>query len=198
MVAVSSIEESPPAGVEPLNWLLLCSEGEADAENAIRICRWYEARWGIEEYFRTLKTGCKIEKRQFDSDEKMLKCMAFDAITAWRVFDLQRVAKHEPQLPADEVVEPEEVEVLYVLLHDINPKRHDIRPPPKLSIGQYVVDKGRIAGFRPTRRQPTPGTKILWRANVKLMTSIQAINAFKSLQQARNNDDQYSVSSASN
>ena len=195
LMAVSSIEESPPDGVVGLNWLLLCSDGEADAEHAVRICRWYEARWGIEEYFRVLKAGCKIEKRQFDSDEKLLKCMAFDAITAWRVFDLQRVANHEPHLPVSEVAEPEEIQVLYVLLHDIDPKRHEIRPPPGLCVLDYAVDKGRLAGFRPTRRQPIPGTKILWRANVKLMTSIQAFNAFKCFYKIRENDDQSAVSS---
>ena len=185
LTAVSVIEDAPPAGVKALNWLLLSSEGEADAQNALRLCHWYEARWGIEEYFRVFKAGCKVEKRQFDSTEKLVKCMAFDAVTAWRVFDLQRVAKHEPQLPADEVVEPEETEVLYALLHNIDPKRHSIRPPPDLRILEYVVDKGRLAGFRPTSRQPIPGTKILWRAHVKLKTSIQAFDAFRSMQRAR-------------
>ena len=57
-------EDQPPGGIQsPLNWLLICTEGEADADNALRICKWYETRWGVEEYFRVLKSGCKIEKR---------------------------------------------------------------------------------------------------------------------------------------
>ena len=91
---MSVLEERPPARAkEPLNWLLLCSEGEADAANAIRICQWYESRWGIEEYFRVLKSSCRVEKRKFEDVEDLLKCLVFDAITAWRVFDLQRQAK---------------------------------------------------------------------------------------------------------
>ncbi len=61
VILVSVLEERPPARVkEPLNWLLLCSEGEADAANAIRICQWYESRWGIEEYVRVLKSGFRV------------------------------------------------------------------------------------------------------------------------------------------
>ena len=97
LIAVSAREDHPPAGVKkPLNWLLLCSEGEADASNALRICQWYEARWGIEEYFRVLKSGTRISKRQCDDAVDLVKCLAFDAITAWRVFELQRLARSEP------------------------------------------------------------------------------------------------------
>ena len=56
MVVVSVIEE--PSSVKnnvPLNWLLLCSEGSADAASARQICQWYEKRWSIEENFRVLK-----------------------------------------------------------------------------------------------------------------------------------------------
>lgn len=179
LTAVSVIEESPPENAAPLNWLLLTSEGEADAETAVSVCRWYEARWGIEEYFRVLKSGCRIEKRRFSSEERLLKCMAFDAITAWRAFDLHRIAKHEPQRPSDEVIEPEEFHALYVMLHDINPKRHGLRPPPGQVMEDYIVDLGRVAGFRPTRRQPLPGMVIVWRATAKLMTAIQVIKAYK-------------------
>ena len=96
MVAVSVIEEPSSAkNNAPLNWLLLCSEGSADAASARRICQWYEKRWSIEEYFRVLKSGAQVEARRFDDAHDLLKCLAFDAITAWRVFDLQRLAKYE-------------------------------------------------------------------------------------------------------
>ena len=176
LIAVSAMERKAPTGHEPLNWFLLCSEGEADSDNAARIVGWYEKRWGIEEYFRVVKSGCQVEKRQFDDAEDMLKCLAFDAITAWRVFDLHRMAKYEPNLRAAEVIEAEEFKVLEVLLFHIG--RRLIRPPPEMTILEYTVDLGRISGFRPTNRQPMPGTKILWMARKKQMESIQTINAY--------------------
>ncbi len=181
VIAVSALEHAPPDGAKALNWLLLCTEGEADAANAARICQWYEARWGIEEYFRTLKTGCQVEQRQFDDVKDMLKCLAFDAIAAWRVLDLQRTAKAQPQRRAEEVAEPDELAVCQLLLHQLD-RRCPIRPPPGLTVREYVVGLGKIAGFSPTRRQPIPGTKKIWQATTKLMISIQAINSCKATQ----------------
>ena len=105
VIAVSVKEDHPPEHIKAgLNWLLLCTEGEVDADNALRICQWYETRWGIEEYFRIVKSGCKIQKRQFHKAERLLKCLAFDAITAWHVFDTYRRAKAHPDTSAKEVV----------------------------------------------------------------------------------------------
>ena len=177
MIAVSVLEDHPPAAIkQPLNWLLLCTEGEADADNALRICQWYETRWGIEEYFRTLKTGCQIEKRQFDDADDLLKCMAFDAITAWRVLDLQRLAKYDAQRLASEFIDKDEIKVQRVLLNNIH-RRYDIRPPPDLTIRQFVIDVGTLAGFRPTKKQQVPGTKKLWQGEKELKNAVRTYEA---------------------
>ena len=181
LIAVSAREDHPPAGVKkPLNWLLLCSEGEADASNALRICQWYEARWGIEEYFRVLKSGTKISKRQCDDAVDLVKCLAFDAITAWRVFELQRLARSEPDELASRVVDPEEIETCQILLSDL----YRTRPspaPPDLTVHEYAVQVGKLAGFLPTRRQPLPGTKLLWLGMVELLAGMRSIRAYKRL-----------------
>ena len=72
--------------------------------------------------------------------------------------DLQRLAKHEPDRLASEIMEADEIAVQRILLHDIDPRRK-VRPPPDLTIRQYVVDLARIAGFRPTKRQPVPAPR---------------------------------------
>ena len=181
MIAVSAKEKiRPKSGKDPLNWLLLCSEGETDARHAVQVCRWYEARWSVEEYIRTLKTGCQSQKRQFDDRQDLLKCLAFDAITAWRVFSLQRLAKCQPHRLATEFIDPDQIRVLGVLLHSLN-RKFTIRPPPEMNILQYVVDLARLAGFSPTKRQPIPGTRKLWQAETQLMISVQAYQAMREM-----------------
>ncbi len=64
--------------------------------------------------------------------------MAFDSIVAWRVFDLQRRARFEPERLAIEIVEPEEIEVRRILLHQENPNI-PVRAPPDLTIRDYVI-----------------------------------------------------------
>ena len=136
MVAVSVIKEPLSSrNNAPLNWLLLCSEGSEDGASARRICQWYEKRWSIEEYFRLLKSGAKIEERRFDDAGDLLKCLVFDAITAWLVFDLQWLAS--------EFFDAAEIRLLRVLLHSVK-SSYDIRPPPKQSIADFTVDLGQL------------------------------------------------------
>ena len=73
------------AGPQGLDWLLLATESEPGKDDAAR--KWYERRWT--EYFKALKSGMGVEDRQFDDADDLRKCLAFDAITACRVFDLQ-------------------------------------------------------------------------------------------------------------
>ena len=114
MVAVRATEADPPAGKRRLDWLLLCSEGEADAQSAKRILRWYRCRWVVEEFFRVLKTGTRIERRMFDAADDLDKCLAFDAVTAWRVFTLERAARDTPTRAATDFVSKDDIFILYL------------------------------------------------------------------------------------
>ena len=104
MLAVSAFEPDPPSGKEGLHWVLLTTEGDETAEDAVRTVKWYEARWSIEEYFKALKTGTGIKERRFDCADDLRKCLAFDVVTAYRVFDLERMAREKPDIPARDVV----------------------------------------------------------------------------------------------
>ena len=63
MTAVLVAERNPPSGArQPLRWLLLCSEGKATPRMGRPnppVVR--KRRWSIEEFFRVLKTGTRIE-----------------------------------------------------------------------------------------------------------------------------------------
>ena len=95
-LAVSVTEPDPPAGKEPLDWMLTVSRGEPDPETVREVVGWYEARWSIGEWFRVLKSGTRIGDRQPGTDDDLRKCLAFDAITACRVLHLQRLARDRP------------------------------------------------------------------------------------------------------
>ncbi len=59
MMAVHVTEPDPPA--DPLDWMLLTTEGDVTA--ALDTVSFYERRWLIEEYFKALKVGTRIEDR---------------------------------------------------------------------------------------------------------------------------------------
>ena len=114
MLAVSVLEPEPPKGKMPLHWVLLTTEGEAEIDNARRVVAWYEARWTIEEYFWILNVGTRVEDRKLDHADDLRKCLAFDAVTAWRVMDLERRARDTPDMPALKMFSEHEIKVLYV------------------------------------------------------------------------------------
>jgi hypothetical protein len=53
--AVQVLEEQPPAGAEPVEWLLLTTAVVPDVATATTCVDWYGGRWGIETNLRHLK-----------------------------------------------------------------------------------------------------------------------------------------------
>ncbi len=101
MLAVFAVETDPPAGAEPAARLLLASAGDACAKDARAAVRRYRKRLTIEEFFRILKSELRVEERRFIRADDLRKCLAFDAATACRVFDLARATKETPCNPPE-------------------------------------------------------------------------------------------------
>ncbi len=116
-------EPDPPAGVEPLDWMLLSNRPIADAQAAWQRVQWYCRRWVIEEWHRVLKSGCRVEQREFKTAEHLQRVLTFDLIVAWRVLACVKLARAMPQLPASVLYTPEELEVLRA----VKKKRHRFR-----------------------------------------------------------------------
>lgn len=171
---VRVLEPDPPAGEEGLEWLLLSSEGERTAQWAEQIVSWYERRWGIEEYFRLLKTGTRIEDRRLRDAEALGKCLVFDAITAWRVFSLDRYARDAPDTPAEEVLTTDERAVIEAVT-----EAERLRPPRERGqpvgpdIRSWVVLLARMRGWRPKKRRELPGNEVLWKAYRQLQAMVR-------------------------
>jgi len=56
-----------------IEWKLLTTLSVETLEDACHILKLYSHRWLIEQFFRVLKTGCKIEERQFEKAERLAK-----------------------------------------------------------------------------------------------------------------------------
>ncbi len=183
MTAVSALEENPPRRPlkgkksAPLHWMLLTTEGEAGFETARTALRWYELRWRIERFFHALKVGTRIEDRRLNDADDLRKCFAFDAVTAFRVWDLSLLARERPDDPAGLHVAREDITVLCALA-----ARHGFkvpRAPPDMTVKGFVVLTGGLAGFHPSKRQPLPGTQKLWEGVRFLSQAVIAVRAVR-------------------
>jgi hypothetical protein len=109
-------EPQPPAGVEPIDWMLLTDLPLQTAEEAWEKVQWYCRRWGIEEWHRALKNGCGVEQREFKTVEHLQRVLAFDLIVAWRVLAFVKLGRTLPQLAASVLYSPLELAVLQAAL----------------------------------------------------------------------------------
>jgi Transposase DDE domain len=65
-------ELNPPPGEDAICWMLVTTlpiETDSDVQCVIQ---YYCVRWQIEIYFRTLKSGCRIEARRFETIDRVL------------------------------------------------------------------------------------------------------------------------------
>jgi len=105
-------EPHAPAGIEPLDWMLLTDLPIKNAEAAWEKVQWYCKRWGIEEWHRAIKTGCGVEHREFKTAGHLQRALAIDLIVAWRVLALVKLGRQLPQLPARVLYSEDELKVL--------------------------------------------------------------------------------------
>ena len=148
-------EPNPPDGATPIQWLLVTTLPIDNPEQVQQIVSYYSIRWQIEIYFRTLKSGCRIENRQFETLDRLLNCLAVYSIIAWKIMYLCHLGRECPDLDCEIIFEPSEWKSVYMTVRQQDPPSD----PPSLnemirmiaSLGGYVI-----------RRSTQPGTQTLW------------------------------------
>ena len=98
VVYVREIE--PPQGEAPIDWLLCTTEPIDTDEQIVAVIDAYRARWVIEEFFKALKTGCALEKRQLESYRALSNALAMFIPVAWRLLVARSLARTAPDAPA--------------------------------------------------------------------------------------------------
>ena len=119
----------------------------------------------IEEHFRRLKAGTRIEDRRLENAQALGKCLVFDAITAWRVLSLERYARDAPQTPTAEVFTSDDLAVIAEVTEaeQLQPPRARAQPWGT-DIRTWVVLLAGLRGWRPKKHRELPGNEVLWQA----------------------------------
>ena len=101
-------EVGGPGDGTDLSWLLITTLPIETVEDVLRVIDYYVARWTVEIYFRTLKTGCRVEDIQLETTDRLKRCLAFYKIIAWRVLYLTYLNRTCPKLPCTAVFDESE------------------------------------------------------------------------------------------
>lgn len=148
-------ETSPPEGEDPIRWMLVTTLPIDEADQIQSIIQYYCRRWQIEVYFRTLKSGCRVESRRFENLDRVLNCLAMLAVVAWRVMYVSYMGRTCPDMDCESVFEPSEWKSVYAILGRPIPRAGC----PKL---QDVVRAIAILGGFVDRPKNQPGTQSVW------------------------------------
>ena len=164
---VRAKEIEPPCGVEPIDWTLLTNIPVTSFEDAIERINWYKLRWKIEEYFRILKSGCKIENSRLSTKERLERLIGIKSIIAFKILYLSKVAVSYPEEACTKILSSEEWKTLYIREH-----KTALIPEEPPTVKQVIVWLGKLGGFMNRKSDKLPGTMTLWRGYENLKESM--------------------------
>jgi hypothetical protein len=170
-VALNAIlirEMTPPAGVEPLEWLLLTTLEVASFEEASQIIQYYTFRWLIERFHFVLKSGCALEERQLRSVDRLQRFLALAQVVAWRLLWLTYLGRGRPDLPCTVAFEAYEWKALYAFI-----QRTALLPAEPPTLQQATLWLAQLGGFLARKADGYPGVKVLWRGWRRLIDIAQ-------------------------
>jgi transposase-like protein/DDE family transposase len=159
-------EVDAPEGVEPVEWYLLTTEPIDTPAQIEEIIDFYRARWIIEEFFKALKTGCSLEKRQLENHRSLLNALSIFLPIALRLLLLRSLARTTPHLPATVVL----CELQIKLLAHSRPK---LALPAQPTVAEALLAIASLGGH--IKHNGPPGWQVLGRGFEKLLDLEEAV-----------------------
>ncbi len=156
LTVVEAREINPPAGEEPLVWVLLTTLPVASFEPACEMLELYLCRWEIELFHRVLKSGCRLEEIQQRHDFSLKPAIVLYMIIAWRLLYVMRLGRACPELPCDRVFDESEWKSVVVALKGRAALQH------KPSVGEMVRMIAQLGGHLGRKNDSPPGMKSMW------------------------------------
>jgi hypothetical protein len=149
-------EPAPPAGVPPLEWILLTNIPSPTPAAAWERADDYAGRWVVEELHKGQKTGVGIEALQLTTVHSLENAIAVLSVVAVALLVLRDAARQPEaaKAPAAGVVPAVWVEVL---------SRWRYGEAKPLTVREWVYALGRLGGHQGRPSDGPPGWQTLWR-----------------------------------
>jgi len=171
MWVVEAREINAPKNIEPTHWVLLTSDAVENFADAWRILGYYEKRWLVEEFHKALKTGCRLESRQYETAKRLEAISGMLSVLAVRLLQLKIVARNEPDRSAEDVVPKSWVVMLQAMR-----KR---KVTAHWSVGKFYRELAMLGGFLGRKSDGQPGWMTLWRGFEKMNLCLRGADAYR-------------------
>ena len=162
--AVHVVETSPPEDEDPVEWFLLTTIKVGSAKQAANIVGFYLQRWRIEDFFRVLKSGCRVEFLLFRTAERLQRAIAINAVIAWRIMVMTLLGRQVPDCEPQLMFADHELDFLRNYALDNN-----LAAPDRLADAVRLV--AHLGGYRDRKHDPDPGNQIMWHGQTRLSSA---------------------------
>lgn len=163
-------ETDPPAGEVAVEWVLLTTLPIDTIEQVREAIGYYCVRWTIEVFFRVLKSGCRVEDRQFEELDRWLRCLSVYLIAAWRTLWLCRLSRSVPEMDCESVFEPSEWKSVWVAV------KGEPLPASNPKLSEVMGLIAQLGGY--VKRKTPPGVETIWRGLQRMQDLAWAWDAF--------------------
>ncbi len=160
-------EKQAPEGEEPLEWVLVTSVPTTTLEQAWERVEWYRHRWLVEDYHQCLKSGCRMEERQLQTVDGLVRLLGLLSPLAVRLLQLRGYARSEPERPAHEVIEPLMLAVL---------AERSGQAPATMTVGTFWTEVARLGGYLARSHDGPPGWRTIWKGWLSLQTLLEGVH----------------------
>lgn len=157
LTLIRLLEESPPEGTDPIEWLLMTNLKVESSYDALRIAGYYRQRWKIEQFHFVLKSGCEIEKIQQRSVDGIELMIMMYSIIAIHIMQMTYLARNAPETPCDLIFSDIEWKTLY---RAANRTTSEPDKPPSMVEAVRLVAK--LGGHVGAKSDGPPGLKVTW------------------------------------
>jgi hypothetical protein len=163
VTAVRVWEESPPAGAEDIEWILVCDAAVTTWAEAQDRALQYACRWLIEDFHKALKTGMGAERLQLEEGHELFAAVSIMSVVALRLIGLREQVRAAPKAPA-------EASGLSALeLHVLRAKLE----APLRTVEEVVLGVGRLGGHLNRKGDGLPGWQTLWQGMTQLRQLVE-------------------------
>ena len=171
---VHIVEVGAPAGEEPVQWRLFTTESIDTQKDIERIADIYLSRWLIEEFFKSLKTGCGFQKRQLENVDSILNALALFMPIAFGLLLLRYLGQEREQESGEAILSQTQIAVL---------RAFSTQPlPPNPTARELMLAVASLGGH--LKRNGDPGWLVLGRGYQEMLTLEQGWVAAMRMKQA--------------
>jgi hypothetical protein len=177
LTAISCTEVAPPHGQRPLSWTLYTNEEVTNAQEALKIVRYYELRWRVEEFHKAWKSaGTQVEAFRHHKRTTLEKIIVITAFVAVRLLQLRDLVGHKEKsksISCQNYFSPLEWRLLW-----IKTERNSMpKKPPSMFWAYYALAK--LGCWHDSKNDGVVGWQALWIGWCKLIQLLEGANIMK-------------------